>query len=329
MSTQYVTNFPVPNSSDRSFNVPVFGSAVSKYIFVKPNTGNDVNDGLSPDYAVKTLSVAHGLATANQNDTIVLIPENNSASSTTARLTESLAWNKDLVHLVGLSANRYSQRSRIAGTSGTSGITPLLDVSANGCVFANFQVFAGVNTDELIAINVSGDRNSFFNVHIAGMGDATLASTASAASLKINGGGENYFRDCIIGLDTIARDGDAKGEIWLDGGGARNMFEDCFITSYVSDTDHFHVTLEDTTAIDRTLMFKNCQFFAKSTNKAVTQASIFSIPAGISQGAILLVDSYAASDGGATDWDSNNRGIIWTNNVAAAASAAGGIMTNQ
>lgn len=327
MATSYLTNFPVANGG-KSFGLPIFGSAISKHIFVKPNTGSDEADGLSPDYAVKTLSKALSLATANQNDVVVLIAESNSAGSTSARQTESLAWNKDLVHLVGVSANKYSQRSRITGTSGTAGITPVLDVSANGCVFANFQVYAGVNTDELIAVQVSGERNSFFNVHFAGLGDATLASTANAASLKLTGS-ENYFKDCVIGLDTIARDGDAKGEIWLDGGATRNWFEDCLVTSYVSDTDHFHVTLEDTTAIDRTLIFKNTVFFSKSTNKAVTQAGVFSIPAGISQGAILLIDSYAASDGGAIDWDANNRGIIWNNSVAAAASAAGGILTNQ
>lgn len=318
--------FPVPNK-DNSFLVPVFGSATSKYIFVKPSSGSDVNDGLSPDYAVKTLSQALTLATANQNDVVVLIPESNTASATTDYQSSTLTWNKDLVHLVGLSANKYSQRSRIAGTGGA--VTPILNVTANGCVFANFQVYAGNNAGDLIAVQVTGSRNSFFNVHFAGMGDATLASTANAASLKIDAGGENYFKDCVIGLDTIARDGDAKGELWLDGGTARNIFEDCIFTSYVSDTDAFFVTLQDTTAIDRTHIFKRCVFFAKSTNKAVTQAGVFSIPAGISQGAILLLDSYAASDGGAIDWDANNRGIIWNNSVAAAGSAAGGILSSQ
>jgi len=55
---------------------------------------------------------------------------------------------------------------------------------------------------------------------------------------------------------------------------------------------------------------------------------VFTIPA-ISQGAIVLQNSHAFSDGGAVDWDSNDRGIIWNNSVAAAASAAGGILTNQ
>jgi len=82
------------------------------------------------------------------------------------------------------------------------------------------------------------------------------------------------------------------------------------------------------TGIDRGLYFKNCLFMAKSTNKAIGQTSVFSIPA-ISQGAIVLQNSFAFSDGGAVDWDSNNRGIIWNNSVAAAVSGAGGIMTGQ
>jgi hypothetical protein len=85
----------------------------------------------------------------------------------------------------------------------------------------------------------------------------------------------------------------------------------------------------DGTGIDRWLIFKNSLFLAKSTNKGVTQTSVFSLPAGISQGAIVLMNTYAFSDGGAVDWDSNNRGIIWNNSVAAAGSAAGGIMSAQ
>lgn len=327
--TQPGTNFP---NGVYSYGVPLYPAGLpitqGKVIHVKPGTGDDGKKGDTPANAVKTLTRALALATADQNDVVLLYDQDNSASGTSVRLTSTLTWNKDLTHLIGISSNPISQRCRFTSTSGGSAVTPLLDVTANGCKFANFQAFAGNTTGDLIAVTVTGDRNTFYNVHFAGMGDATLASTANAASLKITGS-ENYFERCVIGLDTIARDGDAKGELWLDGGASRNWFRDCFFNSYVSDTDHFHVTLQDTTAIDRFLLFENCLFFSKSTNKAVTQASVFSIPAGISQGAIILKDSYAASDGGAIDWDSNDRGIIWNNSVAAAASAAGGILTNQ
>lgn len=327
--TQPGSNFP---NGVYSRGVPLFPAGVpitqGNVWHVRPGNGDDGKDGKTPSTAVANIATALGYASADQNDVILLYDEDNSASGTSDRLTETLTWSKDLVHLIGVSSNPISQRCRMTSTSGGSAVTPLLNVTASGCKFANFQVFAGNTTGDLIAVQVTGERNTFYNVHFAGMGDATLASTANAASLKLTGS-ENYFERCVVGLDTISRDGDAKGELWLDGGASRNWFRDCFFNSYVSDTDHFHVTLEDTTAIDRFLLFENCLFFSKSTNKAVTQASVFSIPAGISQGAIILKDSYAASDGGAIDWDSNDRGIIWNNSVAAAASAAGGILTNQ
>lgn len=159
------------------------------------------------------------------------------------------------------------------------------------------------------------------------MGDATQLA-AGGASLKIDAGSENLFKDCVIGLDTIARSATPKGELWFDSAATRNTFDGCLFTTYLSAAGFPTVVVEDGTAIDRTTIFKDCLFSAKSTNKAITQTTVFSIPV-ISQGAIILQNSFAYSDGGATDWDSSNRGIIWTNNVAAAASAAGGIMTNQ
>jgi hypothetical protein len=314
-----------------SFNIP-FG-VDSRVYFVAPyrttsNGASDGNDGKTPRRALKTLAKALSLCREGKNDTIIWIPSGEAAADTSDDQSASLVWNKDMVHLIGLSRNKYGQRCRITQTSGATSVTPLLDITAAGCVFANFQAFLGGDVTNLVAVRNAGNYNYFENVHFAGMGSSDIAGAASATSLKIDGGTEGVFKNCIIGLDTIARDGDSKGELWFDGGASRYWFEDCLFTTYLS-ADNQTVTVEDGTAIDRTIMFKNCQFFAKSTNKATAQTTVFSIPAGISQGAILLVDSYAASDGGAVDWDSANRGIIWNNSVAAAADAAGGIMTGQ
>lgn len=322
-----------------SWGVPVlpgphvpFGPT-SKAIFVAPyrtesNGASDGNDGLSPRRAVKTLSKALSLATANKNDVVFWISSGDSASETTDDLTATLDWNKDLVHLVGMSHNKYSQRCRMNVPTASGAVTPAFKVSASGCVFANFQNFTGGNAGNLVGTEVTGNHNTFYNIHFAGMGTTTIAGLANATSLKINGGSENVFRDCIIGLDTIERDGDSKGELWFDGGASRMWFEDCLITTYLS-ADNQSVTIEDGTAIDRTIVFKNCAFFAKSTNKATAQTTVFSIPAGISQGAIILQNSFAASDGGTVAWDTNNRGIIWNGMADPAVDGEGGIFVNR
>jgi hypothetical protein len=312
-------------------NIP-FGPD-SRVYFVAPyrttaNGASDGNDGKSPKRALKTISAAYGKLRADKNDTVIWIPSGDAALETSDDRSTSFAWEKDLTHLIGLSRNRYGQRCRMTNASGATSVTPLFDISGSGCTFANFQLFLGGDETNLVACRNTGNHNYFENIHFAGMGSAATASAASATSLKIEGGTEGVFKNCVIGLDTIARDGDSKGELWFDSGASRYMFEDCLFTTYLSAANET-VTIEDGTAIDRTIIFKDCLFFAKSTNKATAQTTVFSIPAGISQGAIILQNSFAASDGGAVDWDSGDRGIIWNNSVAAADSAAGGILTNQ
>jgi hypothetical protein len=330
------TNF---SNGVSSFGIPVVSTGIpfgvdSRVYYVAPyrttaNGASDGNDGLSPRRALKTVFGTNGAFSKcrdNKNDVIVMIPSGNSAAETTEDISSSQTWNKDLVHLIGMSRNRYGQRCRFNASSLAA--TPMVNVTAGGCVFANFQVFVGDDAASLVPWQDAGSHNYYENIHFAGMGVAALASAPNACSLKINGGSEGVFKNCVIGLDTIERDGDSDGELVFDGGASRYLFEDCIITTYLSAANQ-SVTIADTTGIDRTIVFKDTLFFAKSTNKATAQTTVFSIPAGISQGAIILQNSYAASDGGAVDWDSGNRGIIWNNSVAAAASAAGGILTNQ
>lgn len=310
--------------------VPVHGviPTQGKSIFVKPSTGSDINSGLSADNAIKTLAQAQTLATANQNDVVYLFAESNTASATTDYQSATLDWAKDLVHLVGVGAPvAVSQRSRIAALSTAAAISPLVTFSGDGCIIRNIQIFHGqASASALICAKVTGTRNYFENVHFAGVGDVTQ-SAAGACSLKIDAGAENVFRHCVIGLDTISRDADAT-EILFDTNATRNLFEDCFITSYISAAGFASVTVADATGIDRWQIFKNCLFMTDSTNRAVTQDQVFSIPS-ISQGRIILMNSYYNTDGatGAGVWATTGVGAIWNNSVAAAGAAAGGEMT--
>lgn len=316
-----------------SFGVPVIPEGIpfgkdSKVFFVDPSAGADGSDG-SIERPLKTLARALTKARANKNDVVFLISKGNSSSVTTDYQSSTLTWNKDLVHLVGIGTPSYfSNRARIAQLSTATGVAPLVKVTANGCIFQNFSIFHGVDdATSLVALEVTGQRNVFKDCHIAGIGNATQVA-ANNATLKLNGAQENRFVNCRIGLDTVTRDNSTKGEIWCDGAASRNVFENCDIYGYIDNAGYVQVTIEDATGIDRGLIFKDCLFYSESTNAATTQTSVFSIPA-ISQGKIILKNSTAFSDGGAVDWDSNDRGIIWNDRVAAAASAAGGIMTNQ
>lgn len=312
--------------------VPFMGAqgifSQGKAWFVKPASGSDGHDGTTVDRALATVGQAFSLAAANRNDTIYLFGEGNSADNSSSRVSATLTWNKDMVHLVGVAApSIVSQRARIAVTSGAAAMSPMVDVTANACIFKNIQFFHGqAEATALLNVRVTGQRNYFENVHFAGVGDATQ-SAAGAASLAIVGGAENVFNHCVIGLDTTTRDADAT-EILLDTAATRNLFEDCHISSYISAAGFASVTIADSTGIDRWLRFNRCLFTTDSVNQGTTQTEVFSIPAMV-QGKVILQDSYYLTDGatGAGAWEANGRGLIWNNSVAAAAAGAGGEMT--
>lgn len=288
-----------------SFGVPVLPAGIpfgsdSRYFFVAPyrtsggtaNGASDGNDGLSPRRALKTLSAALSKARANKNDVIFMIASGNSAADTTDDQTASLAWNKDMVHLIGINAGAmFSPRSRI-GTQ-TTGITPLVNVTANGCRFANIEAFHGVTADQtgLVCWQDSGSRNVYYNVHFAGGGVSTTADDTGMRSLKLAGGGERRFVNCVIGLDTIDRSTTANAELEL-AGAVREVFDDCIFTTYGSGTHA--MVIVGATGLDRYALFRNCSFINPIQSGTTALTECFSMTASTSPGgAVILKDPVA------------------------------------
>ena len=235
---------------------------------VRPHNGLDADSGKSTAQAAKTLAalVAAGLGAAadgglaaNQNDIALMYAENNDTSSyTTDYQSAKLTWPLDLTHLIGVNGGApMAPRSRIALASSYVGVGPLMEVSADGCFFANLEFFEGVaSANPVGCLNVTGSRNRFENCHIAGIGN-DANDIADAYSLRVSGS-ENYFKNCVIGLDTISRGSGDNCELLL-AGGARNVFEDCkFVTWAAVNTHHFVKRASNTT--DRFTTFIRCSF---------------------------------------------------------------------
>lgn len=282
--------------------------------WVKPGTGYDGNDGLSPTTAFKTLQAALGRAKANQNDVVLLCGQSNTSADTTDYQTVTLDWNKDLVHLIGINSGPLlSQRSRVALVSTYDTASNLFTVSADGCLIANIQFFEGVaGTAPTGCVKVTGSRNVFNNVHFAGIGN-DANDIAGAYSLFLDGASECVFNDCAIGLDTIARGTAANSEILIDGGASRNSFNRCLIFAMLEHaTNHPLVKLADATAIDRFLRFTNCEFINESVNYAVAQAGNFKLVQALTQGFITLNNPYTNSSDNSTaiKWDADDRNQI-------------------
>lgn len=239
--------------------------------FVKPYSGSDGNSGKRPDRAVKTLAKALDMATANQNDVIYMFAEGNAASRATDYQSSTLAWNKDMVHLVGVNAgNAISQRSRVAFISTYVTASNLITISANGCLFSNVQFYAGVaNANPTGCMKLTGDRNHFVNCHIAGIGD-DLMDSAGAYSLWFYDCSENLFEGCTIGINTVKRGTAANSEILVTtaaGEGSGNMiFRKCVITGWCESAGNYvFLKANAANALGRFWLFDDCLFYNPAT----------------------------------------------------------------
>lgn len=277
-----LTRFPHGISS---FGVPLFGSgglipAPGDVYWINQETdgsvaefpGLDSNDGRDPTRPMATLSAVHAKMTADQNDTVIIM---GSTASIGVRETETLAWSKDMCHIIGAMAhNRISHRVSIRAASG-SDFTPLVNVTADGCVFANFHVFDGGTSTSQVGWQESGQRNAHYNLHIFGLGNTTAAEAAGGRTMKLSGDGERYFENCVIGGDTIPRDNSA--EIEFDAQAVRDWFEGCLLLSHAKSGagDNHIVRAADSLDIDRFIMFRNCTFLntgEKSAGAAMSEA---------------------------------------------------------
>ena len=289
--------------------VPVASAALfgrnSKYFFVDPPNGSDNNVGTSPWEAFATLAAGEDACTANQHDTVFYIA---GASSSNYDLTAALTWDKNLTHLIGVCApTEIAQRARIFQTSTLTGASPLLNITATGCMFKNFYIFQGVaDATSLINVAVTGGRNYFENVHFAGGGHATQAIDGGA-SLKLDGAEENTFYRCTIGIDTVDAATGMMG-ILFDTEAHRNVFRECTVRMRAGNGGAGFVEIVDSTGIDRDNTFVDCLFL---NNSATDMTSGFVIPAGMGAPKKLLLKDCMIL--GTAKLDASDRGVLFGN----------------
>jgi hypothetical protein len=330
------TNFPGGLSS---FGVPVIGGIngiplTGSWFFVDYANGSDGNGvasgrtatggnvgGATPEAPMKTLSAAHNLCLAGNNDVVVIMGDGSTTG--TQRLTETLTWSKNATHLIGITAPVWeAQRARISTlTTATTNINPLMTVSASGCYFSNFSFFQGVGqsaTAEQL-IQITGSRNYFGNIQFGGMGAAAGAAVATSYIIYLNGGGENTFEHCSIGLETIQRDA-ANASVIVRNGAQRNTFVDCQFPMAASDTDPLWVDVNATNALNgSTMTFRRCLFRNLLNISSAATPAVVTVVAADANGTVYF-DQCGAQ---ATAWAANSTRVQVTNGAAGV--AAGGL----
>ena len=292
------------------------------WYFVDYYRGSDGNPGTA-DSPLQTLYQAHAKATDGNNDVIVIVPApiSTSASNGTQRLstaiaqltdatatTGTLTWSKSATHLIGLGGPAMSNRTRIAppttytaATFGATGMS-LVNVTGQGCIFANFQIYAGFSTNVgngHIAWTDAGGRNTYVGVAFLGINDTYSAGTSTnSRSLVVSGSlGENTFVGCQIGGDATTR-ATATYSLELTGGSPRNKFIDCTFPNMVSVNTASPVRIGGS-GIDRWVLFKGCLFINPSITGSMggnESTSITDIVSNVaSPGGTIMMQNCTAS----------------------------------
>lgn len=257
------------------FDGTIYGLTPGVVYYVDPANGDDDDDGLSMENALKTVAAAYAKCTDGANDVVAMI-----GGATADYPTEAIVWAKNYTHLIGLSADLpgMGQRCRIVNHADND-LAVLFTLSGSGCIVKNIQFFDGKDKAEAGAcVLVSGSRNHFKNVFFAGMGSAEAGAAfhlTGSYSLTVSGS-ENYFEDCTVGLDTVVRDV-ANHELIVSG--ARNRFKHCDIRSNSVTAGKFLVKIDASTDL-RDIIFDDCLFFNYSENWATGITDAFNVSGG-------------------------------------------------
>ena len=320
------TTFSGPVVSPGGFIGPAFGGLVpftGTYYYVNPATGADGNTGLSPAQALKTLTAALAKCSSGKNDVVFLI--GNGQATGTARLTAKLEWNKDATHLVGIcSPVNISQRARIshAASAPATAFTPMVEVTGDGCMFANIQIFEGfAESTAVVAWEDKGERNYYSNVHFAGMGNATYsADETGSACLLLTGGGEHLFESCTFGVDSVPRTV-ANANVRLRSETARNTFNGCLFPIYATAAGVLAVDANAVSSLNRWALFQNCVMINAQNISGETTMTV-AATGNAAQNGVILFNNCVRNN--ITDYGAAGDLIKIANSVDAVTDSTGG-----
>ena len=276
---------------------------------VKPYSGSDSNPRDRPDRAVKTLVRAQAMATADQNDIVLLYSESNTGAYTTDYLTTTLEWAKDGVHLIGVnSGGPVSSRSRVSwlSTAASSSDIPLITFSADNCYISDIGVFVGIADANLsFGLNVTGDRNRFERIGVVWPGDDTN-DAAGGYALKLDGVADSLFKDCWFGSYTISTGTAANSIVLMDTGLSGVKFENCdFIHRTTNATNSVHLKTADAGSIGfGCVTFVNSRFIG-IPEVATAATAVGTITAG-QQGRIIMDTCFT----NLSKWDNSDSDMI-------------------
>jgi len=285
---------------------------IGRKYYVDGANGDDDLAGDRPDRPKLTLGAAFDRCVAGQNDAVVVI--GNGVIGGSVLLSSAFAWDKNATHLFGITApTTTAQRARIASLATAASFTPMITVSADGCMFNNLHFVHEFNSDVDDANETcwrdTGQRNYYGNVHFSGIVSPAAAAGTTARTLHIGSGGngEHTFYRCTIGNDTRSR-GAANATLEFSGATPRSRFIECVFPFQTSAAGVLGI-ISTTGGMDRWQLFERCVFINNVGSGTTTMAALATIPA--SPGGILLIKDCTRVDITDLGTDANSLAAIF------------------
>jgi hypothetical protein len=296
------------------------------WFFVDGKDGSDTNNGKSPTRAVKTYDTAYGLCTDAYGDGICILSRSTSSSSYSATIAAAIAWTKSGITTYGVCAGGpYNGRARISFTAATTDVYMLYVTGINNrWENVNFVNENDLSAAEITTVKLHGDRNTFINC-------CFIATPATSSLYKsdfwLNDAHENYFFNCNFGAASHPQGDNAGCHIYMDGanGNAQNIFDHCTSVAQVTAGTAFGFLKGGaTTALNGTIIFRDCVFTVWQANTGLTAMTSWYIGSNQNTGAI---DLFCCGSFGYAKWDSAGTGnvLVCNLNGATAEIAAAGI----
>lgn len=302
------------NNISGQFGMPLFGISgvlppfTGNYYWVDGTNGSDGNTG-GPQDPFKTLAQAQNACLAGNNDVVFF--------TGTYSPTSTFTWSKNNTHLIGLDSDGPSNAVptiSVASTAATTGaFSPLVNVTATGCIFKNFSVVSGIaQAATQVAWAEAGGSNSYFGVNINQVGNATAGAQAGNRALTI-ASSNTYFQNCVIGSDAIVRATGTNSSVTiLAGTGGVTMFKNCIFPMWSSVAANTFIIAANSTMtgniiLDQCVLTNNTQGAGYVAN---TQAFSIGATAG---GMLILTPSTVVV--GATILNTGGTGPVYTGGV--------------
>lgn len=284
-----ITNFP---NGISSFGIQLpagdLPATKGRYIFVDYGSGNDGNDGLSPEKAVKTLAQAYSMATTNMDDVIVL------TGSSTHVLTSMLDISKNRVHFVGMDASggrMFGQNAKVSlgVTTAASDIATIKNTGVRN-TFTNIK-FMNSNTvaQGLYCVAEGGEYAKYTNCEF--YKDTDLDETAAAEVL--NNGDSAQWIGCTFGSSAnIIADDKIRPNMLLtatlSGKKCRdNYIEGCLFLSKAGGTEAVRIYGANATDVERMFLVKDSVFY-NNILSAATPAHAVGFGSAQTEGCVIL-----------------------------------------